>query len=82
MIGHLEFVERGRLVRMGLSDGLVWEGDDAGYQRLLTVVCPAPEGTLGLLDDPEGCGRHMLYTAAGRLGARVVIAHDRQLAPA
>ncbi|MEM6552448.1 MAG: hypothetical protein AAF750_10040 [Planctomycetota bacterium] len=82
MIGYLVFAERGRGVRVGLSDGLVWEGEDTAYVRLLAAVCPAPEESIALLDDPEGCGRHMLYNAAGRLGARVVIAHDRQLAPA
>ncbi|MEM1213901.1 MAG: hypothetical protein AAGI68_16555 [Planctomycetota bacterium] len=76
-MGYLELVERGRVIRLGLSESLSWEGDDLAYVRLLSSICPES----GVADSDifvgrEQRSRYLLYAAAQRLGARVVFERE------
>lgn len=78
MIGHIELQHRGKPTRLSLDSDLNWSGDTAELVDMLRQICPAPEGYSN--GEAEAVGRHMLYRAAQRLGARVKLPRFAALA--
>ncbi len=68
MIGQLVFPRRDREVTLTLCDNLCWDGDDSAELAQIREAFP-------LESEPDlpnqWVGRHALFQAAERLGARV-----------